>query len=167
MESELFDAIKSNDLDKVKILIIEGSANINAKDRDGNTFLNITLKLTEKLSITLYPTKERENQIEELIKIAKFLIENGADVNTKNNRGITPLMLCADYFLNNLELIKLLLQKGADVNARNNWGETVLFVNGGLEIFKYSLTVIAVITWKYSLSIGKALFEYLEPYGRL
>ena len=137
IEAELFDVIKANDLDKVKILITEGSANINAKDRDGNTFLNITLKLTEKLSITLYPTKERENQIEELIKIAKFLIENGADVNTKNNRGITPLMLCADYFLNNLELIKLLLQKGADVNARNNWGETVLFVNGGLEIFKY------------------------------
>ena len=51
------------------------------------------------------------------IEIAKLLIENGADVNAKNNYNETALNESARSGY--LELTKLLIAKGAEVNPRN------------------------------------------------
>ena len=57
-------------------------------------------------------------------KAARLLIENGANVNAKNNEGSVALLAAA--FLGHPATVKLLLEKGADVNAKNNNGQTAL-----------------------------------------
>jgi ankyrin repeat protein len=49
-------------------------------------------------------------------KIAKLLIDKGADINIQENRGITPIFLAARN--GNLSLVKMLVDKGADPNAK-------------------------------------------------
>jgi ankyrin repeat protein len=53
------------------------------------------------------------------------LLANKADVNTRNNAGVTPLHWAARY--DQKEEAELLLAHGADVNALDNRGETPLW----------------------------------------
>lgn len=58
--------------------------------------------------------------------MAKLLIKKGADVNARDQNGLTPLMHTAE---NNLfELAKLLLENDADVNLKDMYGNTALFI---------------------------------------
>ena len=63
-------------------------------------------------------TKNRE--------ILEFLIENGADVNAKNNDGWTILMLACRW--EQIHMVEMLLKNGADVNAKHNKGNTALMI---------------------------------------
>lgn len=54
------------------------------------------------------------------IEIAKFAIENGADINFQDKSGYTSLHFCALYKY--IELTDLLLEKGADLNIRDEHG---------------------------------------------
>ena len=56
--------------------------------------------------------------------LVKLLVENGANVNTKNDSGKTPLHLAA--FWGHNEVAKYLIEKNADVNATTNKGRTAL-----------------------------------------
>ena len=58
------------------------------------------------------------------IEAALALIQDGADVNSRNNDGATPLITAA--FLCRTEIVQALLDHGADKNARNNAGATAL-----------------------------------------
>lgn len=57
----------------------------------------------------------------------KLLLEYDADVNTKNNKGITPLM-SACLVNASKENVGLLLNAGAVINEQNKKGETALFL---------------------------------------
>jgi ankyrin repeat protein len=59
---------------------------------------------------------------------AKGLIEQGADVNSRDKNGWTPLMYAASYAKPATEILQFLLAKGADVNARNKQGQTALMI---------------------------------------
>jgi ankyrin repeat protein len=70
-------------------------------------------------------------------EVVKFLIKEGADVNTKDIFGNTALTLASlgGY----IEVVKLLLEAGADVNAKDKLGYTALTlarINGRTEIIK-------------------------------
>ena len=55
----------------------------------------------------------------------KLLIENGADIESKNDSGKTPLQLAA--FIKNLDAMKLLIEKGADIESKDSdTGQTSL-----------------------------------------
>ena len=54
------------------------------------------------------------------LRLAEFLLQNGADVDTKNERGQTLLYGEVEK-ANNLEIVKLLVSYGADVNAIDNY----------------------------------------------
>ena len=54
----------------------------------------------------------------------KFLLENGADVNTKDKKNFTLLMYCVQF--NDLSLISLAISYGARVNDRDISGFTAL-----------------------------------------
>lgn len=54
----------------------------------------------------------------------KLLLENGADVNARNNVDDTPLMLAAQ--MGAVDTVRLLLEKGADARLTNEYGYTAL-----------------------------------------
>lgn len=57
----------------------------------------------------------------------RFLLDNGADPNIRNEAGATALMWAVDDF----EKTRLLLDHGADVNARSEDGRTPLLIAAG------------------------------------
>jgi ankyrin repeat protein len=61
------------------------------------------------------------------VKIAKFLLDNGANYEAKNKFGYTPLMYAS--MDNNVEIVRLLLSAGANLNEKNNYNETALFIS--------------------------------------
>lgn len=56
---------------------------------------------------------------------SKRLLSEGADVNARDDEGLTPLHAAASR--NSVDVVRLLIEAGADVNARSNNGETPLF----------------------------------------
>ncbi|MDE1153754.1 MAG: ankyrin repeat domain-containing protein [Micavibrio sp.] len=73
-------------------------------------------------------------------EMAKLLVERGADINSRNNGGNTPLMLAAMH--GDVELIRYLSDKGADINAIGSGGWTALFMaaqGGHTEVAKVLL----------------------------
>ncbi|MHC4540586.1 MAG: ankyrin repeat domain-containing protein [Planctomycetota bacterium] len=122
----------------VAVLLIAKGADVNAKNKDGDTPLIEAAKGAD-------------------LEIVKLLVAGGADVNAKGNNGVTPLQNAARYGRADiLELLsataaqgrpsdkasetllllaaqsckkdtaKLLIAKGADVNAKNEFGVTPL-----------------------------------------
>ena len=58
--------------------------------------------------------------------LVKMLVENGADVDARQQAGFTALHAAADHGAT--EIITLLLEKGADVEAKTDAGETALSI---------------------------------------
>ncbi len=54
------------------------------------------------------------------INVARFLLENGADINLTDSHGVTVLMNACSQ--ENIEMVKLLLEREADVHIENNGG---------------------------------------------
>jgi hypothetical protein len=59
-------------------------------------------------------------------EIVQTLLDNGANVNAKNNSGMTALMDACASTTGMKEIVRALLDKGADVNAKDNGGQTAL-----------------------------------------
>ena len=106
---ELFELIRidkfNDDFEKIVEFVYNG-ANVNQ------------LVVGENLLIICL----RNNYIQTFI----VLLKAGIDVNMKNNKGITSLMMCAK--LGNKQLLELLILMGADVNLKNEFGETALSI---------------------------------------
>lgn len=90
----------------VKALLVRG-AKVDARDKMGCTALQYVVGNT-------IVTRRH-------IKNAQLLIAHGADVNTRENDGYTPLMSA-----HNTKMLHLLLKRGAKVNAAANDGFTAL-----------------------------------------
>jgi ankyrin repeat protein len=155
---KLIAAIQDNNINEVK-KIIKNGGNINENIQDtmppflvacdkGNIeivkFLiekgsNVTIKIKNKndtninnlnaIFLLAFPQSEYSKNIE----IAKYIIENGVDVNSDNGKGITALMIWSrgDISSNKnnkgyLEIVNLLVKKGAEVNKKGNAGFTAM-----------------------------------------
>ena len=67
----------------------------------------------------------------------KTLLSKGANINAKNEKGQTALMVAA--WRKRLEIVRCLIDNGADVNATNQYGGTALMdaaMTGHLEVVK-------------------------------
>ena len=103
-ESPLLEAVKQQDLDTVRALIVE-KIDVNLPEVDGSTALHWASN---------YGNSE----------VVNLLLNAGADVHASNRYGITPLVLaCAG---GNKLIIEKLLEAGADVNYIHSGGESVL-----------------------------------------
>ena len=108
-------------LDKIKEIVDKG-ADVNTKNKDGDTPLNLAA---------------RNGRID----IIQYLSTKGSDVNEPNENGYAPLIWAA---LNGqTETIEYLESKGAEINQKNNYGSNPLMLaawNGSLETVKYLLS---------------------------
>ncbi len=97
------DFARQGNTDELSKMIYSG-LNINLCDHKGNSLLMLA---------------SYNNQL----KLVKFLIENEAEVDKRNDRGQTPLAgVC---FKGYFEMVKLLVEKGkADIHANNGMGTT-------------------------------------------
>ena len=96
-------------------LLLDNGADVNTKDNEGKTPLNMVISRTDLSGRTM--------------ELLQLLLDNGADVNTKDNEGETPLNMVisrTDLSGRTMELLQLLLDNGADVNTKDNEGETPL-----------------------------------------
>lgn len=121
-------------------LLIESGAEINAKDKSGQTPLMVACGCSRDfilIGILLRAgAKDSVNEVNEIgssaliellsereadPRIVQRFIFEGADVNARDNRGYTPL-----HRARSLECVELLLDAGANVNARADGGLTPL-----------------------------------------
>ena len=103
---EIHDAIRNEDLDRVRTLLATDAArHANARARGGSTPLHWAASYSQDAA-------------------AKALIEAGADVGATTDQGSTPLHWAANK--NAEGVARLLVAKGADVNARTSKGYTPL-----------------------------------------
>ena len=71
-------------------------------------------------------------------QLVKELIENGININEKDENMNTPLHIVSNN--NNFKLVKLLIDNGADINDENQYDQTPLFIacnNKCKKIIKY------------------------------
>lgn len=108
-----------NNLELVKLLIYN-NAEINAKDNKGNTALMWTGG--EKYESDEIDVDEIEDRIKGHLKVAKYLITNGADM-----KNVGELLMHATKY-GDLEMVKSLVDYGADVNAKDKYGQTALMI---------------------------------------
>jgi ankyrin repeat protein len=97
---EIHNAAAAGDLNKVKALLEADSTLLESKDNDGNTPL-------------ISACWGQPSAIPQLA-VANYLIDKGADINAKNNRGGTSLYFATKDF----NLCQHLIARGADVNIR-------------------------------------------------
>jgi hypothetical protein len=95
-------------------------------------------------------------------EIAKFLIENGADINFQNNEGSTALHTAA--FFCRTEIVKELLKNGADTGIVNNAGATALqSVNGPFEPVKGIYDYFRQTFSPLGLQLDEAMLKKTRP----
>jgi ankyrin repeat protein len=155
--SKIIKAVQQNDVDAVKSLLNKG-ANINAKNRVGETLLIISIE---------HKCKE----------ITNLLLQKGADVNIKQNTYTMTEDQLPSYlkqfiskpaktiivggrsalhwavFKDDMDLIDTLLAKGANIDAVDAQGETPLHhavTDGQTEIIKLLLSRGANVNFKES-----------------
>jgi ankyrin repeat protein len=104
-------------------------------------------------------------------EIARLLIEKGADVNSKDEFGWTPLMFAAISERDPVDVARLLIEKGADVNSKLKDGVTPLMFAasaGNLEVLKLVIEKGADVNYKYEsdwtplMSAAKAEGDRIE-----
>lgn len=100
----LLAAALHGNVQEIKKYMAKG-AEVNCKDKNGNTPLNMVAKLS-------------------YYNLVRYFVEKGADVNTSNNDQITPLHYGVEY--NNVKIVQLLLEKGANIDAQDSISETPL-----------------------------------------
>ncbi len=110
---DLHIACRDGNIDKVQLLIKNG---VNVNTRDENHGMTPLLIVCYSLPISYSLS----------IKIARLLLDNGAEVNQTNKDGTTPLYITCQK--GHVDMARLLLEKGAKVNQTNKYGITPLLI---------------------------------------
>lgn len=135
---EIFEAIKKDDVARIKQLLGKDASWISLKDASGNSPLHIAaalgslpiteLLLSEGADINATNT-ELNTPLHAAIQngrdeVSIFLIKNGADLNKHNASGYTPLHSAALH--NRRAIAEALISKGADIESLSNQQYTPL-----------------------------------------
>ena len=104
-ETPLFAVCRNRNSEALDLLVKHG-ASVSLVNNSGDTLLHVASR----------------NCVEN--KIANILIENGADVEAKDEKRRTPLHIASSY--GNAKITKLLLENGADCVASDRFGNTPL-----------------------------------------
>ena len=140
---------------KIVKLLVENGADLDIQDNYGRTFFGFARQNSNRPNQTAligllqkYGTgsnafvEARQFLNQQLLDVAKkgdkkalyTLIENGADLNIKDNEGRTALIWAS--IKENFEIVKLLVENGADLDIKDNEGKTALIWASIKENFK-------------------------------
>jgi len=148
LNAKLFEAIKSEDIHKIRELIDKG-ADVNAKDQYKRSALWCALKNPFFRRFNLdQKTKEAKESFRKSKEITLLLIEKGADVNVKETE-YEKTVLHGAASCGQKDIVKAAIDKGADINARIRWGgETPLhyaFFNAGRDDDDARLEIVKLL----------------------
>lgn len=114
---------------EVTELLLANGADVNAKDDVGGTPLHQAAGTFSRMMLKLYPSHvdaddnidistlyEKAGMVSPKTMV-ELLIENDADVNSKDHNGYTPLHEAAGA--GDIDVTKILITNGADVNAKS------------------------------------------------
>lgn len=138
LNEQLIIACTVMNLKEIEILLNKG-ADINAKDKKGNTALHYTV--------------HNKNVISSIL-----LLDNGADINTKNNEGFSPL-----YYAKQLSIEKEIICAKTEIN-HNFMARVALYLSShnyeeGLSLELFNET--------YGTAMGKHYFDkWFSTYKR-
>lgn len=162
LNTPLTYAVINNHKDIAELLIDNG-ANVNAKNNDGQTPLEIAQRRNLREIVELLakvpdiPSIHVAAQLGDMDKV-KALLEEGADVNAKDENGMTPLLLAISN--KQVDLAKFLIEKGADINLADRQGVVPLFRalwNKDLDMLELLLKKGADVNTKHAKSGFTAL----------
>lgn len=100
---ELYSLARHNRVQEVQ-QYLESGFPVNSRDKNGNTLLSIACQNGNK-------------------RVAKAALRQGADINSQNDKGNSPLHFCFSYGFGE-SLGAYLISKGADTTVRNRAGLT-------------------------------------------
>ena len=129
--------------------MINGGADVYAKDNDGQTPLHLAVVLGKA-------------------KVIPILVKVGADVHAKDNSDNTPLHNAV--FVGNAEVIPVLIKAGADVHAKDNNGNTPLHMattQGHAEIISILLQAKADVNAKNNEGVTPLQFATQENHAEV
>jgi ankyrin repeat protein len=93
---------KHNGCDDIVIMLLNYGANLEIKNRFGNTALLCVAKMVNTTAN---------------LSTLKLLIDSGADINSQNAKGDTALIRAVKF--NHIDAVQMLLVNGADFNKTN------------------------------------------------
>jgi len=102
MANKMFEAIKTNQWNRLNALCSRIES-LETKDEDGNTFLSVAVQTGNP-------------------RMVRFLVESGANINTQNKAGNTPLHYAKAYRY--IIIMHFLLGNGAIESIQNNRKKT-------------------------------------------
>jgi ankyrin repeat protein len=148
LEKQLFDIIKNKELsEEIKLakldMLIKLGANVNVVNKN-NTPLMMACVFGHE-------------------KIARWLIDNGANIHQKDDVGRDALII-ASWIGHNEKILELLIDNGADVNQKDNEGETALIrasSSGNIEHVKVLLNKGADINVVNDKKVGALYYAFL------
>ena len=143
-EERMFNALYEDDIDTIRFLLDEG-VNINVKNTTYETPLHVTQN--EEIVRMLIAKGADVNAVDDYrmspifnkdIILAKILVESGADIHAKSNKGNTLLMWYS--YSGYIDGVRYLVGLGADANIKNIDGQTAYDIAdtfGRRELIKY------------------------------
>lgn len=85
------------------------------------------------------------------------LLFSGAQVNSQDKDGWTPLMYAVRY-QSSEKIVELLIQNGAEIKARNNFGMTPLSLAAG---YSYNPAVVSTLLSAYSITENEVFKSFI------
>ena len=94
------------------IFLTEHGTDVNIQNRDGKTALHFAVQ------------RYHSSHHSEWCEVLSCLVENGADINARENNDNTPLMIAS--FCGHVNVVTFLIQHGAELDVQNDRGNTAL-----------------------------------------
>jgi ankyrin repeat protein len=136
---EIFDAFRKDDIQTVKALVEKNPDTVNACDPNGDTplhyaaygggaaLINFLIDKSAKVEAqnTRHQTALHVAAINDRTEAVAALLRRGASIETRDDYGRSPLVLCARE-RGGVETARILIASGADVNSVDKFGSSAL-----------------------------------------